>query len=208
MIEIGQHRLLCGDITTGAVEVLMGEERADAVYVDPPWGPGNQQYWHTMRERGAAPRTDWPTFLEALCGAIARARRPEAPVFVEMGLRWTDDLDAAMRAAGLPLRRHWTISYGPRSKPLPNSLRLYGALDVPVAIPPEASHGEPATRTVLASVVRPGAIVLDPCTGLGMTARVTHALGGRFRGAEMTAARLERTAAWLRRAVTRAGRGG
>ncbi len=198
---IGPHRLLCGDITCGAVDALMGDERAAVVYGDPPWGPGNQQYWHTMRERGSAPRTDWHGFLDALAGAIARGRAPDAPVLLEMGLRWTADLDAALAGVGLPLRREWRITYGPRSKPLPQSLRLYGPVDVPVEIPKSAEHGEAATRTVLGAVVRPGAIVLDPCTGLGMTARVTHRLGGQFRGSEMNAARIERTAVWLRRAV-------
>ena len=61
-IIIGQHRLWVGDITDGAVEQLMGGERADVIYSDPPWGPGNQQYWHTMRERGARPRTSRPNW--------------------------------------------------------------------------------------------------------------------------------------------------
>lgn len=200
MISINPHRLLCGDITTGCVGGLMGDELADAIYSDPPWGPGNQQYWHTMRERGAAPRTSWPDFLLAFCGVCATYRKPAAPVFVEMGMRWADELDAAMLRAGLPRQRRWVVTYGPKKNPLPVTLNLYGPLDIEIAMP-DPAHGEPVTRAVLEAVVRPGAIVLDPCTGLGMTARITHRLGGVFRGTEMNAARLERTAEWLRKAV-------
>lgn len=199
MITIGRHRLLCGDITQGAVSTLMGGERADVVYSDPPWGPGNQQYWHTMRERGAAPRTSWPDFLTAFCSSVARHRRPRAPVFVEMGVRWGQDLLAAMAVAGLP--HHWTQSVLYGSPKRPNLLMLFGAyVDVDVA----GMSGEAMTNKALAACVRPGHVVLDPCTGLGMTARVTHALSGVFRGCEMNAARLGKTEAWLRRHEERA----
>lgn len=201
MIEtIEPHRIAVGDITAGAVAQLLGDERADVVYSDPPWGPGNQQYWHTMRERGAAPRTSWPDFLAAFCGAVAAHRTPDAPVFVEMGLRWVDELSDAMARAGLPERRRWQILYGPKKKPLPNVVTLFGPHDIEIALP-DPPHGEPVTRAILGAVVKPGMLVLDPCTGLGMTARITHQLGARFRGTEMNATRLERTALWLRKKV-------
>jgi hypothetical protein len=198
MTQVGRHRLLVGDITEGAAGLLMGDELADVIYSDPPWGPGNQQYWHTMRQRGSVPRTHWLGFLEAFCGACAQFRRSSSPVFVEMGLRWVDDLDAAMLSAGLQKRGQWRIFYGPKRKPLPNTLSLYGAGPIDVALP-DPPHGEPVTRAVLAEVVKPGSVVLDPCTGLGMTARITHALGGSFRGSEMNADRMARTEAWLRK---------
>lgn len=209
MIEsIGEHRLACGDITDGAVARLMGNDRADVVYSDPPWGPGNQQYWHTMRERGSAPRTSWDAFLEAFATVCAEWTRPAAPIFVEMGMRWADQLVATMQSAGLELARTWTVTYGPKSKPLPVTLSLFGYADNMPALDilaeqitvgmPSPAHGEPVTAHCLRLVVEKRAIVLDPCTGLGMTARWTHKLGGRFRGTEMNAARLDRTAVWLR----------
>jgi hypothetical protein len=196
MIKIGQHRLMVGDITDGAVAHLMGEERADVIYSDPPWGPGNQQYWHTMRERGSIPRTSWEGFLIAFCRVCAEYGNPGAPIFVEMGVRWVDQLDDAMKAVGLDRSGRWTITYGPKSKPLPNTVSAYGH-PAPEFTLPNPPHGEPVTRAILGAVVKPGMVVLDPCTGLGMTARIAHNLGARFRGTEMNAARMARAATWL-----------
>lgn len=201
-INIGPHRLLCGDLTAGAVDALMGEERADVVYCDPPWGPGLLQMFATMNESGSSPRLSWSGFLAAFSETIVRFSRPEAPIFVEMGLRWVDELDETMAKVGRPPLRRWDVSYGPTKAPRPNSLTLYGLHDVPVELP-DPPHGEAVTRAALAAVVREGSLVLDPCTGLGMTARFTHAFGGAFRGVELNPARLDRTAAWLR-ARTRA----
>jgi hypothetical protein len=204
IVGIGRHRLLCGDLTLGVLERLMRDDDgapvlADVVYVDPPWGPGNQQYWHTMNARGSVPRTPWPDFLAALCSACRTYRKPSAPVFVEMGLRWVAELDAAMAAVGLAVTRRWSITYGPKAKPLPNSLSLYGAQPTIDMVLPSPPHGPPVTRWMLAATVRPGAIVLDPCTGKGMTARFTHEFGGCFRGLELNPRRLEAAAAWLHR---------
>jgi predicted methyltransferase len=103
-----------------------------------------------------------------------------------------------MAAVGLERRRRWPILYGAKKKPLPNTVSLYGPRDVEVVLP-DPPHGEPVTQAILGAVVRPGMVVLDPCTGLGMTARLTHRFGGVFRGTELNPVRLERTAAWLRK---------
>lgn len=207
VIEIGRHRLLCGDITTGVIDRLMADERADVIYSDPPWGPGNQQYWHTMRERGSAPRTSWHDFLDVFAAVCAKHSKESSPIFVEMGMRWADELAEVMSAHDLPMVRRWVMTYGPKSKPLPVTLGFFGRAsersdheslaDRVSASMPDPPHGEPVTANVLGEVVWPGVVVLDPCTGLGMTARWTSKHGGSFRGSEMNAARLERTATWL-----------
>lgn len=203
MERIGPHRLHCGDVTKGAVATLMGTERADVVYSDMPWGPGNTKYWATMLGRASTstplPTATWPELLGAFCRACASARTHEAPVFVEMGLRWEHDLVEAMAMVGLPRQARWTTFYGSRRAPTENLLSLFGPLRIAIEL--TSPHGEPMTRQVLSAVVRPDMIVLDPCTGLGMTARGTHHLGGRFRGNELNPVRLERTAAWLRKQV-------
>lgn len=196
-MKIGPHRLEVGDIHAGVVERLMADELADVIYSDPPWGPGLLQMFATMNEPGARPAAEWSAFLAAFAALCATYRAPRAPVFVEMGLQWVDQLDAAMAGVGLARRTRWAVSYGAKKAPRPATLSLYGDVDVDIRMP-EPPHGEPVTRAALAAVVVPGSVVLDPCTGLGMTARVTHRLGGLFRGTELNSKRMEVTAKWLR----------
>jgi len=201
IIEIGRHRLLCGDLTTGAVDDLMGEEQADVVYCDPPWGPGALQMFSTMSDPVSTPRLQWPRFVDVLCAEIAHYRAPHAPVFIEMGLRWIDDLDASMENAGLPMIRRWDVTYGSRTCPRRSTVALYAIRGngLHMLHMPDPPHGESVTQAILEAAVYPGLIVFDPCCGLGMTARIAHRLGGSFRGVELVSGRLDRTAEWLRR---------
>ena len=199
--SVHQHRLVCGDITNSkVVETLMKNDKADIIYSDPPWGPGNQKYWHTMKEKGSVPQTDWMGFLRTFASVCSEHRTSEAPVFVEMGLRWIGDLDTVMKEVGLPLLGRWEIFYGTKKKPFKNTVAAYGA-DYPEFVLPSPPHGEPVTRAILEAVVKKGDIVLDPCTGKGMTARITHKLGGVFRGSEMNVQRLHVTKQWLEKAA-------
>lgn len=192
---IGRHRLMVGDVTNGALATLMAGEKADLVYGDPPWGQALLTSFATMAK--TTPRYPWRGFLDVLAAAIAGVRKPEAPVFLEMGCRWERDLVNAMALVQLPLRRRWDVFYGSRKKPSPSLLLLFGPTDVEVTMP-DPPLGEPVTRAALAAVVREGTVVLDPCTGLGMTARITHSLGGNFRGLELNPERLEKATTWLR----------
>lgn len=208
-IEIGRHRLLCGDITAGAVGKLMGDELADVIYSDPPWGPGALQLFATQAGPGLPDSAEaWALFLDVFARTCAAHSKPSTPIFVEMGPRWAEQLRSVMRDHGMYRACAWTVTYGPKAKPLPVTLGLFGmtplgSLDVVVhAVDdsmPSPAHGEPVTAAALRCVVRPGYVVLDPCTGLGMTARWTHKLGGDFRGVELVQARMARTADWLRR---------
>jgi hypothetical protein len=130
---ISHHRLLCGDLTdVAALRALMGEERADVIYTDPPWGPRMVRFFGAMTSKayvtpGDESCPEWTSFLDAFALVCATYRTPTAPVFVEMGLRWTNDLDAAMARARLPLLQRWRTTYGSAKKPTEASLGLYGA---------------------------------------------------------------------------------
>lgn len=194
--QIGRHRVLCGDITADAVARLMGDERADVVYVDPPWGQSLLTNFAT--QAGAPPRLPWRGFLDAFAVAVRNAAKPDAPIFVEMGCKWTNDLDAAMALYQMQMRRRWQTTYGSPKKAAPCTVALFGSCPEPAILMPSPPHGEAVTRAILAAVVKPGMAVLDLCAGLGMTARITHALGGCFRGVELVPKRLEETSRWLR----------
>jgi len=187
------HRLMHADITTGAVAELMGSERADVIYSNPPSDEKHHKYWYSIN--GSARRTSWAEFLNAFCDVCASFRTPDAPVFVEMGVQGLRDLDLAMQKVGLVRQRIWENLKGSPMRPY--TLTLYGSRDISINLPDK--HGPALTKAVLSAVVLPGMIVLDPCTGKGVTARHTHRLGGRFRGCELNQNRLDVAVDWLRK---------
>lgn len=214
IIVVGPHRLLCGDITAGAVEQLMGHEKADVSYTDPPWGQGLLTQFATMA--GGEPRLPWPKFLSTLVREVAAHTKPGRPIFIEMGRTWEADLMRSLSTGllGSPWcgndpderddTKRWEVTYGARKNPRPSL--LFGLQTGDAVVMPSPPHGEAVTRAALVPFVKPSSVVLDPCTGLGMTARITVELGGVFRGVELNPKRLERTVEWLRRRVN--GRSG
>lgn len=201
--SIGRHRLLQGDITLRSIRALLGDERVSAVYSDPPWGRGNLSYWRTHNGQVGHP-VDWRSFVERLLGDCAAAC--DGPVWIETGVRFERDVTDAAASVGLPHVRTYECRYG---RPVrPNLLLLMGRpAVVPEPLPVEQMTGRGLVRWALTTTVGRGAVVLDPCCGLGTTARICVETGLTFRGAELNPARLERTAALLRRSVAFAGGG-
>ena len=48
--EIGKHKVQCQDVMYG-IDDLMGSDKVDFLYSDPPWGQGNLKYWQTINNR-------------------------------------------------------------------------------------------------------------------------------------------------------------
>jgi hypothetical protein len=142
----------------------------------------------------------WNEFIDAYIGVVHKYAT--GPVFVEMGRKWTDDLAGRMSKAGIREVTRWTTLYKSGSKMLPNHV-WYGWVDgagTPTAVDGiEGLTGKELVRTVLRHFARSGLIVLDPCTGLGTTARISEELGMNFRGNELNSDRMAKTEAMLRR---------
>lgn len=187
-----QFRLMTGELAVDRVDLLLAGEQADLVYGDPPWGPGNLMYWRT--QNGETARPSWPAFLNTLASSVRRAAAPGAHVFLEMGVRWVDELARAMEAVGVPETARWSVQYGNPRRP---NVLWYAGPGAPCD--PTSMAGEPMTMHVLATVARPCALVFDPCTGKGMTARCALKLGMRFAGIELNPNRAAVAQRWAAR---------
>ena len=100
--HLGRHRLLCGDARSPAdVTRLMGEERADVIFTDPPYNvaiDGNVGGLGAVRHRefafasGEMSREEFTAFLKETLGNAASAARDGAIAFVCMDWRHMREL--------------------------------------------------------------------------------------------------------------------
>lgn len=184
--------VIVGELTEERVLQTLGGEMAHITYSDPPWGPGNLMYWRTHNKETTRP--NWDVFLDTFCRLVSKYTDRDGHVLVEMGLRWVDQLAAAMAKYDRIETQRFNCFY--TSKKLPNVLWYSGP---GITTDPSGLSGVAMTKTALSGVVKPGALVLDPCCGKGMTARCSIGLGMRFAGVELNPNRAKVTQAWLER---------
>ncbi len=104
--QLGNHRLLCGDARNrGHVDRLMGGERADASFTDPPYnvrvkdivGRGRVKHGEFAMASGEMSRSDFIAFLEETLGLAAGVSRDGAVHYVCMDWRHIGELIEAGR---------------------------------------------------------------------------------------------------------------
>jgi DNA modification methylase len=105
--QLGDHRLCCGDATSEATfDLLMREEIADLVFVDPPYnvrvnghvsGKGKVRHREFAQASGELNRDEFIQFLTKTCGLLAKHSKDGAIHFVCMDWRHADELIAAGR---------------------------------------------------------------------------------------------------------------
>lgn len=103
--HLGRHRLLCGDTRdVAAMDQLMGGERADLVFTDPPYnvaidgnvcGLGSVKHREFAFASGEMSQGQFTTFLAETLGNIARVMRDGAIAYVCMDWRHMGELLAA-----------------------------------------------------------------------------------------------------------------
>ena len=103
--HLGRHRLLCGDTRdVTAMDQLMGGERADLVFTDPPYnvaidgnvcGLGSVKHREFAFASGEMSQGQFTTFLAETLGNIARVMRDGAIAYVCMDWRHMGELLAA-----------------------------------------------------------------------------------------------------------------
>ena len=100
--QLGRHRLICGDVTDPLViDALMGDERADCVFTDPPYnvkidgnvcGNGAVKHREFAMASGEMSEAQFTAFLISSLGELARVSRDGAIHFVCMDWRHMGEL--------------------------------------------------------------------------------------------------------------------
>lgn len=199
--EIGKHRLQHGNILHG-VEKLMAGERADIIYVDPPWGQGNIRYWETLNYKHTGEKRPGVS-LDALYTALFDMfiNHGKNLFFLENGLRWNEFVREYCDKYRVKLIQTIPLKYRSGSRFLPHELHVISKH--PMSLPRgygdsvSNTHGMETLRRALTPYAKKDTLVLDPCCGVGLTARATVGFKGRFFGNELNRVRLKKTRAFL-----------
>ncbi len=196
--NIHKHRVQCSDIMNG-IDLLMGEQKADFVYSDPPWGQGNLKYWQTINKRhtGKAPNEiDYEKFLPHFFDILRRYAKDIC--VVEYGIRWRDDILKIASQSGFQSMGIFESLYG-STKLLPLDIHILSKSGR-VKIPDSFSdccldlRGLPLVKYIMDSLAPPDAeIILDPMCGMGYTAQAAVDKGLTFYGNELNETRLDKT---------------
>ncbi|WP_209346791.1 DNA methyltransferase [Pontixanthobacter sp. CEM42] len=112
--QLGRHRLLCGDTRNAAtLDLLMGDEKADLVFTDPPYnvaidgnvcGLGSVKHREFAFASGEMSRPQFVTFLNDTLGNIARVMRDGAIAYVCMDWRHMSEMVEAGEASFTELK--------------------------------------------------------------------------------------------------------
>jgi hypothetical protein len=197
--------VLLGSIESPALDQMLAGERVSVLYSDPPWGDGNLAYWATMNKKMTGEVVKpirYSTLMERIRGLIARY--VSGHVFIETGVRWEQETIDALAGAVYNVRSYRTV-YKSGSNMLPNVI-LVGTTSPSIPrspIDPSGMSGVALPTACVRSVAVPGGILLDPCCGMGYSARAAVAAGMVFRGNELNAKRLAKTVRFLEGAVGR-----
>lgn len=202
MKRYGPHAVTNRSIDHPEVDDLAALTPVSILYSDPPWGDGNLRYWATMNEKMTGQRVaplTYDALLTRLFGLVDA--HVDGYVLLETGIRWEAQL-----ADSLAERYHhvrtFRLRYRSGSKVLPSSLVVAGTTAAHrYAGDPTDRIGYDAVLAALQPIARAGATILDPCCGLGYTARAAIDLNLVFRGNELNAKRLRETEAKLERAT-------
>lgn len=206
MIEkIGHHAVSHASVEKANFKKLLNGEKAHIMYTDPPWGDGNMKYWVTINKRHTG-ANHTPLTYKQLIKVIKDVivNHVDGYVFLETGNQWLSETVEDLKDVLFNVQ-HFSLTYKSGSKVLTNPVIIGTTrpdLELPKSISKvEGALDEKSLEIAIPILAKEGAILLDPCCGMGNSARAAIDNGMRFVGNEFNAKRLEKTKYSLRKSV-------
>jgi len=192
--RIKNHVLQHGDLMDG-VDLVMGADRAQIFYSDPPWGSGNLKYWQTLnvKQTGVAYKEiDFDSFLDKVLEIAVKFT--DEYIIIEYGKKWHNLLLQKAMSKGLIQLGVARVQYRSGNHMLPLDIHIFSKKDLSLPDDYITNINETSSITTVRNAIYPlahkGKIILDPSCGMGYTARVGIEAGMYFRGNEINSKRL------------------
>jgi len=200
--NIGKHKIQHGDIMHG-IDNLMGNDKADFIYSDPPWGQGNLSYWQTINKKMTGQernQIEYNKFINYFFNIMSKYAKDR--VVIEYGERWHNDIVLLSKKYGFIHNGSCKSLYKSGSKLLPLDIHFLSknSFDLTNEIKKDCYdlRGFSLVDKIFEHLCPSDAeIILDAMCGMGYTAQATVNRNMAFRGNELNAKRLEKTKARL-----------
>lgn len=199
--QIGKHKIRHGDVMED-LGLLMGENKVDIFYSDPPWGSGNLRYWQTMNTKmnGVDKKEiNYWAFINRIIEVAVKYTTEDSIIFIEYGKRFTKDVIEMAEQKGLILIEVIEMVYSSENLPLDLIILSKKPITVSKEYIDSVYHtkGLDSLRNAIKPFVFKGAKIMDPCCGMGYTAQFAIDNGLTFFGNEINLKRLQKTIARL-----------
>lgn len=196
MIKIGKHTVSNLDIQNVNFTQLMEGRKAHILYTDPPWGDGNMSYWCTINKRQTGKSFEpMPYKRLILIVKSIIANHVDGFVFVETGNKWLNDTLTDLKDV-IYNQKVFTLTYKSGSKILTNPV-IVGTTNPNLQLPDlsdlEGALDEKSLQIAIPKLAKKDAILLDPCCGMGNSARSAIKNKMVFIGNEFNKKRLDKT---------------
>jgi len=172
--QVGNHKFICGDLeaNTRLFEEIK-KTPPDFMYVDPPWNNGIAQGFRTKAgvDGDKGRKVDFTNLLKIL---VKMAKDLEIPIYMEGSMKEQVANEQAIRQFGVE-PHSWDISYanGLPSMMFAGDFRKKENAGYPEALPTSDVVTDEAS---LISYYK-AKLVVDPCAGMGITARAAETAG-------------------------------
>ena len=177
---INNSILSCTDIDTGkAFEFFKKHNFSDVAYVDPPWGQGNA---NTFRGKAGLEQTaNFSILLKNIINILKNVRKD---VFIEMGRNWNDELKSYIREAGGKIINEYNITYYKKKPCILNHCTFSGKYSLMPDL--NGLDDDDTPFIAIEKSTKENDVVLDCCTGRGLTFVASVKNNRRFLGTELS----------------------
>lgn len=196
---IGNNRFQCLDLMLG-IDQLMGNDVADFIYSDPPWGPAAIKNFATLNTKNTGQTsadTSLSSFLDnffSVCNKFAKNK-----IVIEYGIKWRNDIIFYGTKHGFIHAGVTGSFYRSGLEKTSSDVHVFtkdgtGLITNEFAIKCSQLNGVKLVSMVFDEhCPKDAQIILDPCCGMGYTAQVCVDRNLTFIGNELNSKRLQKT---------------